>query len=134
MWLKFFLVRYCCLNYDLLNITEEFSCFDDYIESEKNIKIVASSDFTHYESPKEAQRRDKPVIDALLNLNLAEAVSSQKKLQASICGFGPILTFLSCAIELQAINPKLLAYGHSGDTCGSMESVVAYASISASFN
>ncbi len=103
-------------------------------ESEKNIKIVASSDFTHYENPREAKRRDQPVIDALLNFNLTEASAAQKRLQASICGFGPILTFLSCAKELHAQKTKLLAYGHSGETCGSMDSVVAYASISTSLN
>ncbi|MHA2362902.1 MAG: AmmeMemoRadiSam system protein B [Candidatus Hodarchaeales archaeon] len=95
----------------------------------KNIKVIASSDFCHFLTPFEAARRDKSVIEALLDYRLIEADKRKHDLDASICGFHPILTLFSIALELKSKKPDVLIYGHSGETCGSMDSVVAYTSI-----
>ena len=91
--------------------------------------IVASSDFTHYLSPMEAERKDRQVIKYLLDFDLETAVKTQKNLQASICGFGPIVTLFATGQKLNMTKSELLIYGHSGETCGNRSNVVAYSSI-----
>lgn len=98
-------------------------------ESARKIKIVASSDFSHYLTPQEARKRDMQVIEALLELDLRQASELKTRLQASICGFGPIITLLATGKELGHSSASLLKYGHSGETCGGMSQVVGYASI-----
>ena len=97
--------------------------------SSKKIIIVASSDFTHYLSPNEAERKDKAVLNYLLKFELENSVKTQKANNATICGFGPIITLFSVGKDLSKINAKLLYYGNSGQTCGDNNKVVAYASI-----
>lgn len=99
------------------------------INTEKKVIIVSSSDFSHYLSPKEAEIRDRPVIENLIDGNLEEAVSKQKKFNASICGFGPILVLFALANIFGYKDKKELIYGHSGETCGSNDRVVAYSSL-----
>ena len=97
--------------------------------SNKKIIIVASSDFTHYLSPHEAEKRDQPVIKHLLDFDLDLAVKTKKSLNASICGFGPIVTLFAIAKEQKMTNCEVLTYGHSGQTCSSSSQVVAYSSM-----
>lgn len=97
--------------------------------SEKKIIIVASSDFTHYLSPDEAKRKDSSVLDYLLKYELEDAVKTKKLLNATICGFGPVVTLFKTAVNLNMNKNKLLLYGHSGETCGDSTRVVAYSSI-----
>ena len=97
--------------------------------TEKHIVIVASSDFTHYLSPAEAEKKDKPVIGFLQSYKIEEAVTSKKQSNASICGFGPVITLFLVAKQLNMLKNELLKYGNSGETGGDFSSVVAYASI-----
>ncbi len=94
-----------------------------------NLLIVASSDFTHYLTPYEAEQRDKPVLHHLQEFNLEGAVTTQKSLHASICGFGPIVTLFAVGKKLEMTKSRVLVYGHSGETCGDNSQVVAYSSI-----
>lgn len=97
--------------------------------SSKKIIIVASSDFTHYLSVNEAEKKDKEVLNYLLKYDLENAVKSKKTTNASICGFGPVVTLFYLGKLMGMTNSKLLLYGHSGQTCSDSASVVAYASI-----
>lgn len=99
------------------------------IQKGKKLLIVASSDFTHYLTPLEAEKRDKPVLQHLQEFNLELAVTTQKSLHASICGFGPIVSLFAVGKKVKMANSKLLTYGHSGKTCGNNSQVVAYSSI-----
>ena len=98
-------------------------------QTSKKIVVVSSSDFTHYLTADDAKRRDRPIINSLLKGDLEEAHLKQKTLRASICGFGPILVLFSLAKLMKFTQMKELIYGHSGETCGSNNQVVAYASI-----
>lgn len=95
----------------------------------KKLLLVASSDFTHYLSPYEAEKKDKPVLQYLQEFNLELAVKTQNSLHATICGFGPIVSLFAVGKKVKLANSKLLAYGHSGKTCGDNSKVVAYSSI-----
>jgi AmmeMemoRadiSam system protein B len=120
-----------CLGIHSLNACEKLSDILSELVNKSGNKIcfVASSDFTHYLTPKEAEVRDRPVINELLEGNLKEAERKQMSLGASICGFGPILTLFSLGKRLAFNNRIELIYGHSGQTCSSNNQVVAYASI-----
>ena len=78
--------------------------------------IVASSDFTHYLSPLEAEKKDRQVLKYLLDFDLKTAVKTQKNLHASICGFGPVVTLFALGRELEMTKAQLLAYVRAGSS------------------
>ena len=94
-----------------------------------DITIIASSDMTHYESQKEAERKDKLAIDAILKLDpdsLWEVVSKE---DISMCGYASCISMLSACKELGATRAELVLYQTSGDVTGDKSSVVGYAGV-----
>ena len=100
-----------------------------YKSKGQKLLIVASSDFTHYKSPSEAEKRDKPVLKHLLEFNLEKAVDVKKSLDATICGFGPIVTLFAVGKQLEMTSCEVLTYGHSGQTFGDNSIVFSYTSL-----
>lgn len=94
-----------------------------------NVAILASSDFTHYESREEAERKDKKAIAHILTLDEARFMQAVYELDASICGYGAIATCIVASRELGAKRGELLKYASSGEITGDSSSVVAYAGI-----
>lgn len=95
----------------------------------KDVVIIASTDFTHYESQQSAVAKDKKAIDQILALDwrgLLRVVSGEA---ISMCGSGPVAAMLCAAAALGAKKAKLLKYATSGDTAGPMPQVVGYGSI-----
>lgn len=94
----------------------------------KKILIIASSDFSHYVSPEEGEKKDAAVIDAILRLDLDNVYNQVLKNNVSVCGYGPIMTLLAY-IKIVSASPrmKLLRRGHSGEAYPSQE-VVFYTS------
>ena len=96
---------------------------------DKDVVLIASSDFTHYESQKNAEKKDKLAIDAILKLNVLDFYESIKEQNISICGHGPIAVAINVAKKLGAKSCELLKYATSGDITHSYHQVVAYAAI-----
>lgn len=98
-------------------------------ELKKNIFIIASSDFSHFVSPKKGEEKDQYVLDKIMDFDGKgiEQVISDK--QISVCGYGPIMTIVEYA-QLVSNNPKtkILRKGNSGDIIPSNE-VVDYVSM-----
>ncbi|MGM0509049.1 MAG: AmmeMemoRadiSam system protein B [Fusobacteriota bacterium] len=94
----------------------------------KNILIIASSDFTHYQSPEEGKRLDNLVVEDILNFETEQIFKKVKEKNLTICGFGPIITLLEYS-KLITKDPeiKLLKRGNSGDVVPSKK-VVDYIS------
>jgi len=91
--------------------------------------IVASSDFTHYESQSSASKKDHSALEAILNLDpkrLEEVLSSY---DISMCGPGPVMTMITACKQLGASKARLLRYATSGDITGDYSQVVGYASV-----
>ncbi len=91
--------------------------------------IIASSDFSHYESQSSAGRKDRMALDAITNLDparLEETVNSQ---DISMCGPGPVMAMITACKELGAKKARLLRYATSGDITGDYSQVVGYASV-----
>jgi hypothetical protein len=98
-------------------------------EVEKDILILASSDFTHYESASLAEQKDMLAIEAILALDEAQFLRRVYEHNISACGYGAIATAIAAAKQRGATRAELLKYGNSGDVTGDYGSVVAYAGI-----
>jgi AmmeMemoRadiSam system protein B len=91
--------------------------------------LIASSDFTHYESNSEAHRKDSQLIKPILSLDVGAFYSNLRQYNVSACGYGAIATIMVAAKNLGATQGELLRYATSGDVTGDKSSVVGYSSI-----
>lgn len=64
------------------------------------IGIVASSDFSHYVPPETIEKREKHVVNAILELDVPKFFDALAGSDASVCGYGPIAVLMSAAKEL----------------------------------
>ncbi len=76
----------------------------------KEVIIIASSDMTHYEPQKSAQRKDNQAIEAILDLNEDELLKRVDELKISMCGYAPAVSLISAAKELGATRAELVKY------------------------
>ncbi len=91
--------------------------------------LVASSDFTHYESAEEARRKDTALIGQILKMDLRGYYSTLESLNVTACGFGAMATVMETARALGLKRPELLKYASSGDTTGDNLQVVGYGAL-----
>lgn len=97
----------------------------------RDIRIVASSDFSHYVPADVAFRNDTYAIEGLLDLDISSFYQRLSEYNVSACGYGPISVMATLARRMGATNGKLIQYMTSGDTTGDFAQVVGYASIAA---
>jgi len=95
----------------------------------KNILIIASSDFTHYEPQEYAQNVDKQAIDAILEFKPKKLYDMIYQQNLTMCGPGPITVMLIACKTLGAKKAELLKYATSGDITNIYNQVVGYASL-----
>lgn len=91
--------------------------------------LIASSDFTHYESNSEAHRKDMELINAILSLDILKFYTTLERENVSACGYGAIASIMTAAKNLGATKGELLKYATSGDIIGDIDTVVGYSSI-----
>ena len=91
--------------------------------------LIASSDFTHYETNSEAYRKDCELIKAILSLDISEFYGVLERLVVSACGYGAIASIMKAVKDLGATKGELLKYATSGNITGDMNAVVGYSSI-----
>jgi MEMO1 family protein len=91
--------------------------------------LIASSDFTHYETNSEAYRKDCELIKAILSLDISEFYAVLERLVVSACGYGAIGSIMKAVKDLGATKGELLKYATSGNITGDMNAVVGYSSI-----
>jgi len=97
--------------------------------SGKNALVIASTDMTHYESQRSAEKKDRMAIDAATRLDEERYYSLVESYNISTCGYGPAVAAITAAKKLGAKEGKLLCYRTSGDVTGDFSAVVGYASI-----
>ncbi len=98
-------------------------------ESGRDALLVASTDFTHYESQKSAAQKDELALSAILKLSPGELYRVVEEYNISMCGVMPTISVLSAAIELGAEKAELIRYMTSGDITGDYQQVVGYAGV-----
>jgi hypothetical protein len=94
--------------------------------------IIASTDFTHYESQRSAVMKDRMAIDKILALDPDGLVQTVEEEAITMCGYGPVSAMLQAAKKLGAKKAELLKYATSGETAGPMPQVVGYGSVAVS--
>jgi AmmeMemoRadiSam system protein B len=98
------------------------------LASKDDILVIASSDFTHFESAESAKKKDNQAMEYLEFLDPKGFLDFVQGHRLSICGAGPIAAAMVFANELGATKFNLLKYTNSGEITGDKHSVVAYVS------
>ncbi len=93
-----------------------------------DIIVIASSDFTHYETNDEVHRKDSIAIDNIVDLNLDSFYGKIFSDNITMCGYGAVGTLIQLS-KLMGGKARLLKYATSGDVTGDKSSVVGYGSI-----
>ncbi len=99
--------------------------------SADDVRIVASSDFSHQVPADVAKQNDLYAIEALYDLDIRSFYQRLREYNISACGYGPISVMAILARHMGATHGNLIQYMTSGDTTGDMAQVVGYASIAA---
>lgn len=93
----------------------------------RDVLLLASTDFSHYVPPEEAERLDRPAIDAILARDARRLYDVVVREEISMCGIAPT-TALLAALEDRPLRATVLRWGHSGEVEPS-GAVVGYAAI-----
>ena len=96
---------------------------------QKNIFLIASSDFSHFVTPKIGAEKDQYVLDKIQQFDAQGVEQVITNQHISVCGYGPIMALIEYA-KMVSPNPKnkILCKGNSGDVMPSNE-VVDYVSM-----
>ncbi|MCF8380301.1 MAG: AmmeMemoRadiSam system protein B [Bacteroidales bacterium] len=98
-------------------------------KTNRKVCVIASSDFSHFLSPREGFKQDQLVLEAVQKRMINQVYHSIIQNNISVCGYGPIMALMEYS---RLMNPeyetKILARGHSGEVRNS-DRVVDYISI-----
>jgi len=97
--------------------------------TKRDIRIVASSDFSHYVPEAKAKSDDLYAIEPLTTLDTVEFYRRIEERRVTACGYGPITAMVTACSRLGAKSAKLIRYATSGDVTGDTREVVGYAAI-----
>jgi MEMO1 family protein len=97
-------------------------------DGESKILILASSDLSHYLSPKETERLDRMALEPVLAVDPPGLLRVVEEKNISMCGVLPTAVMLFAAAALGVKRARLLKHCHSGDV-SPMRKVVGYASV-----
>jgi AmmeMemoRadiSam system protein B len=96
---------------------------------DKDAIVLASTDFSHYETQSLASHNDHLALDAILDLSPEELDKVVVTHDITMCGVGPVMATLVACKQLGANKARLLRYATSGDITGDYSQVVGYASV-----
>jgi hypothetical protein len=95
--------------------------------ADRDVLLLASTDFSHYVPRATAERLDRMAIDAILARDARRLYETVVGNDISMCGIAPT-TVLLAALAEEALAVRLLRWGHSGEA-QPMRDVVGYASL-----
>jgi AmmeMemoRadiSam system protein B len=97
--------------------------------TKRDVRIVASSDFSHYVQEEKAKSDDLYAIEPLKSLDVPEFYHRIEERNVSACGYGPIAAMVTACGKLGAKTAQLIRYATSGEVTGDRREVVGYAAI-----
>jgi AmmeMemoRadiSam system protein B len=97
--------------------------------TKRDVRIVASSDFSHYVPASKAKTNDLYAIEPLKSLDVKEFYRRIGERGVTACGYGPIAAMVMTCEKLGARTAELIRYATSGDVTGDNREVVGYAGI-----
>lgn len=121
-------VPICMMMQDLRTSREVAKVIVEQSES-RDVVIVASSDFTHYEPHDAAVRKDETAIEAITRLDDGALNELGESSKVTMCGYGPITTLIAAAKLIGGVRAELLTHKTSGDITGDKSAVVGYSSL-----
>jgi AmmeMemoRadiSam system protein B len=125
---EFKIVPICMWMQDLMTATEIGNAVAQTSKQlDRDVVIVASTDFTHYKPHDIAYNNDHLVLDAIQALDEKAVMSRVEELNVTMCGFGPVNTALVYSKLMGARDVEVLKYATSGDITGDKSAVVGYA-------
>jgi len=98
--------------------------------TKRDVRIVASSDFSHYVRHETARTNDIYAIESLVKLDIDEFYRRIGERDVTACGYGPIAAMVVACEKMGAKTSRLIQYATSGDVTGDRREVVGYAAIS----
>lgn len=125
---KFWFVPICFLMQDLESAKEIGRALTEALAG-RNAIVMASSDFTHYESQVRVDNKDAAAIQAVKALDENKLYATIEAQNITVCGYGPIAALITYAKGNGASHAHLLSHKTSGDITGDKSSVVGYASL-----
>jgi len=93
------------------------------------VLLLASSDLTHYEPARAAERKDRLALEAVSALDGEELLRRCTREGISMCGRAPTATVIAAARTLGAVRAEVVHYSHSGMVTGDDAAVVGYAGV-----
>ncbi len=90
--------------------------------------ILASTDLSHYLSPRKTNDLDQIALERVLHRDPAGLLDVVEQENISMCGVRPTAVMLYAANQLRVTDARLLKHFHSGDVTP-MRKVVGYASV-----
>jgi AmmeMemoRadiSam system protein B len=124
---KFKLVPLCFLMQDYDSAVEVGGALTEALDA-RNVVVIASSDMTHYESAKQAEKKDRSALEAITALDARRFYETVEAQNITACGYAPITALITYAKGVNA-KAEVLSYHNSGDASGDYSSVVGYASV-----
>lgn len=94
----------------------------------RKVMLIASSDFTHFETEKTGKKLDDLVLEQIEKQNSKGVEKVVRENNISVCGFGPVMCLMEFAKIQGRYETQLVARGHSGQVSAS-EKVVNYLTI-----
>lgn len=124
----------CLMDLSYTEIEEFGSALGSAIEefeekTGENVLLVASSDFSHYESQNIAIQKDSLAIEAILELSAEKLLQVVYERSISMCGVLPVAVNIIASKILGAEKAILIDYKTSGDITGDYSAVVGYGGI-----
>jgi hypothetical protein len=98
-------------------------------EAGEPVLLVASSDMTHYESARDARRKDTLAVERMEALDPEGLAAVVRRESISMCGWAPAVAVMQACRKLGATRGQLVRYATSGDVTGDQSSVVGYAGV-----
>jgi MEMO1 family protein len=97
--------------------------------TKREVRIVASSDFSHNVPEEKAKSDDLYAIEPLMTLDTKEFYRRIAERRVTTCGYGPVAAMVTACAGLGAKAAELIRYATSGETTGDYRNVVGYAGI-----
>jgi len=96
----------------------------------KSAVVIASTDFTHYESKARANAQDSLALEKITALDPEGLLRVVEENSMTMCGATGTAVMLAACKELGAKSARVLAYYTSGDVIGDTSQVVGYGAAS----
>jgi AmmeMemoRadiSam system protein B len=96
---------------------------------EEPVLLIASSDFSHYESQACVTEQDRLLLNAVQAMDGGLLVRLVQEHRYLMCGYGAVACVVAACRQLGARQVSLMRYGTSADAGGDPYSAIGYASL-----